>query len=140
MKKSGNFRHGYFGSPTYKSWSEMKYRCGNNNRPLYKNLSYCDRWEIFENFLEDMGERPKGTSIDRIDGTKGYSPENCRWASRNVQSENRKSTHYFSYKGKSLMLKDWAKLIGVKRSTLAQRIYVYKWKIEMALQKGGEVL
>ena len=49
------YKHGYFGTPTYKSWAEMKYRCGNPKRKTYKNVSYCERWEKFENFLEDMG-------------------------------------------------------------------------------------
>jgi hypothetical protein len=134
----GNYRHGFYGTPTYKSWSEMKYRCG---KKLYKNIDYCKRWEKFEKFLYDMGIRPKGKTLDRINGSAGYTKENCRWATNREQSENRRSTHYFEKDGKKMMLVDWAKKLGVKRSTLAQRIYVYKWSINKALQqKGGEVL
>lgn len=132
----GNYRHGFYGSPTYKSWSEMKYRCGNKKRLDYVDVGYCERWESFENFLEDMGERPKGKTIDRIDGSLGYSPSNCRWADKFVQAENRKSTHYFTHNGQTLMLKDWAKFTGVKRSTLAQRIYVYNWPLSKAFREG----
>jgi hypothetical protein len=80
-------------SRTYKSWVAMKTRVLNKKHPAYaryKDKVICDRWlQKFENFLEDMGERPNGKTLDRIDGTKGYYKENCRWATVHEQLLNR---------------------------------------------------
>ena len=79
----------------YKSWVEMKRRCNDPKRPQYKHygargIIICDRWlESFRNFYEDMGERPEGMTLDRIDNSKGYYKENCRWSTCKTQSENR---------------------------------------------------
>ena len=78
----------------YRSWECMKARCNNpaNNRYQYygaKGISYDPRWEIYANFLADMGEAGLSDTLDRIDRTKGYSLQNCRWASYQTQSQNR---------------------------------------------------
>lgn len=81
-------------SPTYSSWMAMRTRCSNQNREnneryFAQGISVCDRWESFENFLEDMGERPEGTSLDRYPDTAGnYEPGNCRWATPREQARN----------------------------------------------------
>lgn len=93
-----NFRHGHTDhgkfSPTYLSWLSMKRRCNTpdpRNRKWYfdKGIKYCDRWSDFTNFLKDMGERPEGMTLDRIDSDKDYSPDNCRWATAKQQIANR---------------------------------------------------
>lgn len=91
-----NFKHGMRGSLTYSSWRAMLSRCLNKNHKDFqrwgaKGIRVCERWLEFKNFLEDMGERPgKLFSIDRIDGTKGYFKDNCRWATTKQQCENKR--------------------------------------------------
>lgn len=77
------------------SWSCMKQRCSNPNRPDYyryggRGTTYCKRWELYKNFIEDMGSRPPGTTLDRIDPYGNYEPSNCRWATIKQQSFNKK--------------------------------------------------
>ncbi len=77
-------RHGLSNSGAYSSWRNMKARCNNPNDPKFKHyggrgITVCDRWSSFQNFYEDMGERPNGHSIDRINNDLGYEPGNCQW-------------------------------------------------------------
>lgn len=86
-------KHGMTGSSTYKSWDTMKQRCDNVGTDSYKNyggrgIAYDPKWETFEGFLEDMGERPEGMTLDRIDNDGNYEKGNCRWACRGVQVYN----------------------------------------------------
>ena len=87
-------KHGMYRTPTYRSWDGMKQRCLNPKATGYSRyggagVTVCDAWLTFGNFLADMGERPEGTTLDRIDPTRGYEPGNCRWATRSVQNRNR---------------------------------------------------
>lgn len=80
--------------PLYNTWSAMKTRCSNPNQAHYKHyggrgIEVCDRWnESFDNFLEDMGEKPPGATLDRVNVDGNYSPENCRWADITIQRYN----------------------------------------------------
>ena len=98
---------------TYNSWQSMKSRCSNEKQasfPQYggRGLVVCDRWRnSFENFLEDMGVRPEGCSIDRIDNEKGYSPDNCRWSSSKQQNRNRRNNVMLTIDGESKTVAEW---------------------------------
>lgn len=120
---NGKFRHGHNGrdgqSPTYKSWDNMMSRClrpSHGSYPTYggAGIAVCEKWRTFANFLADMGERPSlHHSIDRIDNSKGYEPDNCRWATPIEQARN-------SRKVKSVIRSDgkrYATIIDAARDT-----------------------
>jgi len=85
--------HGMYGRPTYVSWQNMWTRCSNPAYKQYKDyggrgVTICERWKVFENFYEDMGIRPEGMSLDRIDVFGNYEPSNCKWSTRSEQNKN----------------------------------------------------
>lgn len=137
--RHGHARKGM--SLTYTSWSAMKARVfhgSSRQRKAYKSISICERWLIaFENFLADMGERPAGTSLDRIDGTKGYEPGNCRWATPKVQGSNRACVEQITFNGKTQNCEDWARELGIKPQTFRTRIS-RGWTLERAIKSTKE--
>jgi hypothetical protein len=80
--------HGQFKTKTWKIWRGMRDRCG--KRPAYKNVTVCERWQVYQNFVEDMGKCPEGLTLDRIDPAGNYEPGNVRWASWSVQQWNKR--------------------------------------------------
>ena len=103
-------KHGKFKHPCYNSWRSMIQRCENKNSSDYKNygklgITVCKSWRNIENFINDMGLPPsKSHTIDRIDNSKGYNKQNCRWATKTEQAQNRKNSIYLE----DLPLKEWA--------------------------------
>ena len=108
----------------------MKFRC-TNKAPRYQTWSgmLCKEWEEFENFYRDMGDRPDGASIDRIDVTKGYYKENCRWATSREQQNNKTNTRYLNVNNIKVSLMDYAGLLGLKK-TEAQYFFTVLKKIQ----------
>lgn len=108
--------HGETGTPTYISWIEMHRRCrGRDGRTGYveRGITVCERWADFSAFLDDMGPRPSPEhTIDRIDNDGGYSPANCRWATKKEQSNNRRSNRVVEYRGALMSLSDAISLAG----------------------------
>lgn len=98
-------QHGMTGHPVHRAWVDMKARCQNPNSASYKNygargITVCERWlHSFPNFLEDMGERPKGLTLERINNDSGYYPDNCRWATWSDQNSNKRAHGAVPFRG-----------------------------------------
>lgn len=110
-------------SPTYSSWKSMKDRCKTKEYYIKNNITVCDRWKEFVYFLADMGEKPEGYTIDRIDNTKGYYKENCRWASQSQQSRNRKNNITTTINNITKCLVDFAREYGIPTTTIYRRYH-----------------
>lgn len=106
----------------YVSWAEMKKRCDNKKHKSYMNyggrgITYTPPWKSFDGFFEDMGNRPKGATLERIDNSKGYYPNNCRWATRHEQARNKRNNVKIGDK----LLKDLLEQGGIKVPTFYSR-------------------
>lgn len=106
-----------------------------------KNITCCLRWQGdngFANFMEDMGPAPtKDHTIERADGTKGYSPDNCSWETRTVQANNRSNSRRLTHNGRTQTMAQWATELGVSRKIIWKRLSL-GWSVEEALNFGGE--
>lgn len=133
-------KHGHRNTGTYRSYCSMLTRCHNSSLPSYKayggrGIAVCERWQGdngFQHFLEDMGERPQGFTLDRIDVNGHYTPENCRWASRKLQNRNKRSNHVLTHGGESRCVMEWSDLTGIHWQTIISRLRL-GWSVEQAL-------
>ena len=105
---------------SYKTWSAMLQRCTNQNNPRYvdyggRGITVCKRWLLFDNFFADMGERPIGMSIDRINVNGNYEKRNCRWADDTTQAQNARSNIAVECRGRTLCLSAWARELGINK-------------------------
>lgn len=119
--------HGVSKSSTYKSWEMMRQRCLNKNYDRYsdyggRGIKICDRWLDFNNFLNDMGEKPAGLSLDRIDVNGNYEPSNCKWSTMKEQNRNRRYNNLISFNGETRCLQEWCELFSIKEGTLRSRL------------------
>lgn len=131
--KTHGFGHGKY-SPTYKTWTSMRDRAKHHTSgsPTYANVGVCERWDSFELFLKDMGERPLGKTLDRINPEGNYEPENCRWATSKEQQRNRRNTVYITVNGVRIPATQFAEEFGLKKTD----IYSYL-KVKKILEKNG---
>ena len=128
-------------SKSYSSWAAMMQRCYNPNDShfnLYggRGIAVCDRWQESENFVEDMGERPVGHSIERIDNDQGYSPENCKWIPMGMQQRNTRKTKLTMVAAREIRMlskrgysqRELAKEFGVSPGSIQQVLENRTWK------------
>lgn len=122
-----NKTHGKSGVPGYRSWKDMRSRCYNikdSDYPGYggRGITVCERWSSFELFFEDMGERPEGMTIDRIDVNGNYEKANCRWATDKTQANNKRSNHVVEWNGVAKNLQHWCDEFGINPSKARYRL------------------
>ena len=139
-----SFKHGETGTPLYNMWHHMKQRCYNIKNHNYKDyggrgIAVCDEWRnsylVFKAWAVNNGYK-EGLTIDRIDNNKGYSPNNCRWATRKQQARNRRSTRLTTYKGVTKPLAEWCEILSLNYWTVVSRLDRLGWSIEDALGGG----
>ena len=126
-------------SSTHSCWTELNARCRNTKHRQWRQyggrgIRVCERWRKFENFLADMGERPEGMTLDRINNDGNYEPGNCRWATQAAQTRNYSRNHMLTHRGLTLCMTEWAELLGITRSAIWQRLK-RGWSVERALSK-----
>lgn len=115
--------HGLSGSPTWVSWNKMIQRCTNPKEDNYqfyggRGITFDPRWAVFENFLADMGVRPKGLTLDRKEVNGPYSPDNCRWATRAEQAANHRRNVFVTIDGRRMTVTEAMKVTGKSRYLL----------------------
>lgn len=140
-------RHGHAAGPrgagvrslTYNAWRAMKGRCTQPKDGGYAKYGavgvvLCEAWDRFDAFLRDMGERPSAAhTIERLDNSKGYSPENCRWATRKEQARNRRSNRILALGGVEMPIAAWAEHLGMPAHRISTRLR-RGWSVERALR------
>jgi hypothetical protein len=123
------YKHGQTWGLTWRSWVAMRQRCQKLDDGRYggRGIQVNSRWlgkTGFANFLSDMGERPSAAhSLERIDNNGDYEPENCRWATADEQSRNKRNNIWITIDGETMTAKDWARRKGINYYTLMKRIY-----------------
>jgi hypothetical protein len=116
----------------------MKARClmtANKSYQYYggRGITVCERWMEFEAFYQDMGDPANGMELDRIDNSKGYSPDNCRWVTHKENSRNTRRCRYLECNGERLLLTQWAEKLGISHPALHRRLK--RWPLEKALAR-----
>ena len=130
--QKGGYRHGMHKTRVYSAWRAMLQRCRNPKEFNYHNyggrgIKVCQRWYVFENFYEDMGDPPPRYSIERIDNNGNYEPKNCKWIPLRLQHRNKRSNRIITLDGLSLTIAEWAERTGVRQKTIGERLNRYGW-------------
>lgn len=128
MARARQLRHGKDGTRIYRIWGGMRRRCYEVTNKSYddygaRGIRVCDRWQLFENFYEDMGEPPTiRHSLGRIDNNGHYEPKNCRWETGKQQQRNTRSNRFVTWKGKTKTIMEWSEVLGINAPVLYYRI------------------
>ncbi len=114
-------------TPTYNVWTGMINRCTNPNNKCFsyyggRGIKVCERWKEYVNFLNDMGEKEAGMSIERIDNNGNYEPSNCRWIPMSQQGKNRRNNRLITHLGETLIASDWDRRLGIGLGRTAERV------------------
>lgn len=132
--------HGFYNHPYYSIWYNIKQRCYFKTHKQYKNygkrgIKMSKSWyNSFEQFCKDMKQKPTPQhTIERINNNKGYSKQNCKWATMKEQQNNKRSNRLIKFKNKTLTLSQWAELLNMNRDALHLRLVRYKWSIKKTL-------
>lgn len=117
--------------PEYQVWTGMVGRCRNPKNYSWdfyggRGITVCERWLDFKNFVADMGPRPPGLTIDRIDSNGNYEPGNCRWATKTEQNRNTRRNHWVLIDGAPMIIADAARALNVCESTIQKRVRLGK--------------
>lgn len=145
LKIERSTKHGQSQTRLHKIWTDMHTRCRNKNAPNYKrygaeNKTVCEEWKDFSNFYKWSKKTgyKENLTIERINNDKGYSPDNCRWATKKEQANNRRTNHFLTYNGETHTITEWSEITGIKRYTLYYRINKLHWNAEKALTTKRE--
>ena len=131
--------HNMYGTLIYRVWNSMIQRCTNPNLDNYnryggRGIKVCNRWLKFEFFYADMGDKPEGFSIDRIDNDGNYEPKNCKWSSMKEQQRNTRRNRFIEHEGITKPLIEWSEELNINYRTLISRMNK-GWSTERALKK-----
>lgn len=124
--------------PLYNLWADMRARCHNPSEPAFPNyggrgIVVDPRWEDFAAFVVDMGERPTGMTLERIDNDGPYSPSNCRWATRGEQANNRRSNVFLTHEGRTQTIAQWAREARISVRAMWERTQYLGWSMDRAM-------
>lgn len=138
QKRPHTQKHGMIGTKTYEAWASMKKRCTNRNHKAFKHyggrgITFCERWSDFSMFLEDMGVAPDGLTLERKENSKGYSKDNCVWASVHEQRRNTRSTVKITFNGETMCMTDWAERLGISKHNLQRRMKTMSFEEAVSL-------
>jgi hypothetical protein len=136
-----NKTHGLFHHPLWKLHRRMIDRCHDPKDKAYpryggRGIYVEESWHSLEQFIKDMGEKPEGMSLERIDNNGPYSKNNCKWATNKEQCRNKRTNRMIELNGVSKTLVEWSEITGINRGTIANRLDRYGYSVEKALTPG----
>lgn len=137
LNREKPIKHGLHLSRVYRIWASMIQRCTNQKNPSYssyggRNVTVCDEWKDFQVFFADMGHPADNLTLDRINNELGYSKSNCRWATKKVQGNNRRTNLYLTHDGRTKTLAQWADATGLTTWCINSRLKS-GWSVDKAL-------